>query len=135
MGKEPKRKKTDLRMPNQYCLELAKPISGTNRNITTDNWYSSCELAEELGKKHPTIVTVRKHKPDFPPQLLNSKRPLERLMFIYEPEKIMVSHIPKANKNVILLSSTHSTGEIDTKTEKPEIILFYNKFKGGIDVF
>jgi len=34
-----------------------------------------------------------------------------------------------------LLSTLHKTGKINTDTGKPEIIMFYNKTKGGTDTF
>ncbi|XP_030753898.1 piggyBac transposable element-derived protein 4-like [Sitophilus oryzae] len=38
--------------PSQSVLRLAKPIFGSNRNITADNWFSSVELVDMLKSKH-----------------------------------------------------------------------------------
>jgi len=35
----------------QLVLRLSKPLQGTNRNVTADNWFSSIELVERLKKK------------------------------------------------------------------------------------
>ncbi|KAM3936953.1 vomeronasal type-2 receptor 26-like [Leptodactylus fuscus] len=47
----------------------------------------------------------------------------------------MVSYKAKKEKSVILLSTMHHDGSIDTNNRrlKPEIILHYNKTKGGVD--
>ncbi|CAK1590577.1 unnamed protein product [Parnassius mnemosyne] len=37
-----------LLVPTQCVLRLAKPIMGTNRNITADNYFSSIEVCREL---------------------------------------------------------------------------------------
>lgn len=45
--------------------------------------------------------------------------------------------MPRKNKNVILVSSVHDQGVINTDSgdqNKPEIITFYNSTKGGVDV-
>lgn len=49
---------------------------------------------------------------------------------------MIVSYVPekKKKKNVLLLSTMHSGDDIDPENQKPEIITFYNKTKGGVDV-
>lgn len=47
-------------IPTQAVLRLCKPIFGTNRNITTDNWYTSIELANVLKNKQLTLVGTLK---------------------------------------------------------------------------
>ena len=48
-------------------LDLLKPLYGSNRNITVDNFFTSALLAEELRKKKITIIgTLRKNKPEIP---------------------------------------------------------------------
>lgn len=53
--------------PTQSVLRLSKPIQGSNRNITADNWFSSIELVELLKKKKLTYVgTNKKNKREIP---------------------------------------------------------------------
>jgi len=55
----------NLFLPTQYAPKLDEPIMGTNRNIITDNWFTSLELAEKLLAKQFTLVgTLRKKKRD-----------------------------------------------------------------------
>lgn len=60
----------DFSTPTQYVLELTKPFFKTHRNITMDNWFASCELADELAENGLTMVgTLRKNKREIPPLL------------------------------------------------------------------
>lgn len=53
-------------------------------------------------------------------------------------EKIFCLHhmCQKKNKNVLLISTMHEQGDIDPESveKKPEVIMFYNQTKGGVDV-
>ncbi|XP_026830161.1 piggyBac transposable element-derived protein 4-like [Ooceraea biroi] len=44
-------------------------------------------------------------------------------------------YCPRKNKVVLLLSSLHKVGKTKKGEEKPEIVTFYNKTKGGTDTF
>jgi len=48
-------------------------------------------------------------------------------------QRTLVSYAPKKNTRVILISSEHLQGDIDAETSKPDIIMAYNKNKGGVD--
>lgn len=135
IGKEDRQSSCSI--PTQYVLELTKEIHGTNRNCTMDNWFSSYEVAEKLLEKKLTMVgTMRKNKPDIPKQLVETKgKPVNSSLFIFDELSTLVSFIPKKNKAVILLSTMHDQADVDEETKKPEIILFYNQTKGGVDTF
>lgn len=49
---------------------------------------------------------------------------------------MLVSFIPKKNKNVLMISTLHDDDSIDPESiqNKPKIITFYNLTKGGVDV-
>lgn len=115
---------------------LVEPIRGSNRNITMDNFFTSVELADKLlmDYKLTIIGTLRKNKPHIPRELLTVKRPQQTSMFAFQENCTMVSYIPRKNKNVILLSTVHLDDAIDFETGKPDIIVDYNKTKGGVDI-
>lgn len=54
---------------------------------------------------------------------------------MYDKDKVLVSFSPNKGRIVLLLSSFHSRGIVDKETNKPEIVLFYNETKGGVDTF
>lgn len=46
----------------QAVIRLCKPLYGTNRNITTDNWYTSLDLVKVLKDNSLTLVGTMKKK-------------------------------------------------------------------------
>lgn len=123
-----------LKIPTQAVVRLAKSVYGTKRNITTDNWFTSIELGEELWKNKLTLVgTMRKNKPQIPKEFLaNKNREVPSCLYGYSEKFTLLSYVPKKNKAVVLLSSMHHTPFTDSNG-KPEIISFYNVSKGGVD--
>ncbi|CAH1996523.1 unnamed protein product [Acanthoscelides obtectus] len=98
---------------NHIVQRLVEPIKNTKRNLTTDNYYTSYELAEYLLKNGLTLTgTLKKNKREFPPEFLPSTlRTVGSSMFGFQPDVTLVSH----------------------ETQKPEIILHYNRTKSGVD--
>lgn len=137
---------------------IVQPISGTNRNVTLDNWFTSIPLAIDLLKNHKlTMVgTIRKDKREVPPEFSSKNftiasksknkkkkdkskhREICSSMFGFHKDKMTLSsYEPKKNKVVLMLSTKHYDNSIDDSTggqKKPEIITFYNMTKGGVDV-
>ncbi|KAG8334202.1 hypothetical protein J6590_108635 [Homalodisca vitripennis] len=124
------------KVPSYYVRTLSQTIHGTNRNITVDNWFSSVPLFHKMLQDHKlTMVgTLRSSKPEIPPSFL-AKKAVNSSLFAFDAHSMLVSYCPKKNKNVLLLSTMHSTKEIDLNTNKPSAILFYNSTKGGTDSF
>lgn len=124
-------------------LRLIRHCSGTGRNVTADNFFSSIPLANTLLDQHRLtyVGTLRKNKREIPPFFVNSKtRPLHSSVFAWGvgSNKCMItSYVPKKYKNVLLLSTFHGDDEIDPESgelNKPSVITFYNLTKGGVDV-
>lgn len=137
VGKQPEGPFSTNNSALSVVERLCEPIQGTGRNLTTDNWFTSLELAESLLKKKITLVgTIRKNKRCLPVEFTNNKsRPVGSSLFGFSKNCTLVSYIPKRNKNVLLISTKHyddSTG-IDDATGKPIIITDYNSTKGGVD--
>jgi hypothetical protein len=90
---------------------------------------------DELKKLGLTYVgTVRKNKRFLPPQFLpNRSPPVDSSIFGFQSDKTIVSYVPKRSKAVILISTMHHHATIDDDTKKPEIIMFYNDTKSGVD--
>nr|CAH7754571.1 unnamed protein product [Callosobruchus chinensis] len=126
--------------PFDVVLRLIKPISGTGRNVTFDNWFTSYELLLHLLKYHnlTAVGTLRKNKTQIPPNFLKTRGREELSSTLGFQENIMItSYVPRKNKVVLLMSTFHLTPDIDPRTEdkkKPEVITFYNCTKAGVDV-
>ncbi|XP_058836768.1 piggyBac transposable element-derived protein 4 [Topomyia yanbarensis] len=114
--------------------ELCQPYYRTGRNITMDNFFTSHELALNLKSNGLTCVgTVRKNKTFIPREFLpNRQRPVGSNLFGFRQFGTLLSHVPKPNKAVLILSTLHFNNETDAKG-KSIINLFYNSTKGGVD--
>ena len=116
--------------------QLVLSYKGSGRNVTMDRFYTSVELAEDLLKDKLTIVgTMNTSRRDVPATMKPSKTRAElSSSFLFTRDLTMVSYVPKKNKSVVLLSSMHHAKDISNEDHrKPEIILFYNSTKGGVD--
>jgi hypothetical protein len=115
---------------------LVQPWVNSGRTITMDNFFTDVGLAEDLLAIKTTIVgTVRRNKRDIPKELQPSnKRPEQSSIFCFDRHLTLVSYVPKKRKAVILLSSMHHDKDVNEQNKKkPEIILYYNSTKGGVD--
>ena len=66
LGRDPSRSRcSDL--PGDVCLTLLQPYYKKGYNATTDNYFTSLKLAEELKQKKTTILgTIRKQRREVP---------------------------------------------------------------------
>lgn len=115
---------------------LCEPIYESNRNVTTDRWFTSTELGKSLLRCGlTTIGTIRANKRELPAEFVQrNSRPIGSSMFGFQENCTLVSYIPKKNKNVLLISTCHDDDKVDQETGKPQIILDYNATKCGVDV-
>ena len=115
---------------------MIEVIKGSGRNVTMDNFFTSVPLARHLLTKKLSLVgTLRKNNCDIQEQFLPKRnREVNETLFSHQENLTMVSYAPKKGKSVILLSSMHKDAKISTREDKkPEIILHYNRAKGGVD--
>lgn len=80
---------------------MVSPISGSSRNVSMDNWFSSFPLIEDLLSNHRLTVVgnVRKNKKEVPPKLIQIKsRPVLSSMFAFQQNMTLVSYMPKKRK-------------------------------------
>lgn len=113
-------------------------VSGSSRNITMDNFFTSYETAVNLLENHKLTVvgTLRSNKTCIP-QKFKTKREETTSIFGFQKDVTLVSYVPKPRRMVYLLSTLHHEAEIDENTgaqKKPAIITFYNETKSGVDV-
>jgi len=123
-----------LPVPTQAVLNLVPLVSGTNRNITTDNYYTSIPLAMELKSRKLTLVgMMNKNKACIPPSFLEkADEGTVQYTFDHANNCTLLSVAPKKNKKVIFLSTMHSEKKREEDTGKEEINVFYNQEKVGV---
>ena len=127
--------RSELPVPTQAVLDLITIISGTNRNITTDNYYTSIPLANELKSRQLTLVgTMKKNKRCIPPSFL-TKTDAGTCQYAFDHANnfTLLSIAPKKNKRVVFLSTMHATRSHDSVSGKEEINAFYNHEKGSVN--
>ncbi|XP_030757812.1 piggyBac transposable element-derived protein 1-like [Sitophilus oryzae] len=137
-GKQPEGPFCIDNSPACVVKRMCEPIWNSGRNLTCDNWFTSVPLAEDLKKNEITLVgTIRKNKREIPEIFVATKqRPVCSSMFAFGRESLLVSYVPKKNKNVLLLSTLHEYDEIDAESGeacKPAVVTFYNQTKSGVD--
>jgi hypothetical protein len=134
IGRQPDQER-QTQIGASVVLQLLKPLYGSNRNVTMDNFFTSIPLAKELQMKNLTLIgTLRKNKPEIPMEFqTNTKREIGSSIFGFHNDLALVSFVPRQNKAVLLLSSKNHDNQVDLKTGKPIIILDYNKTKGAVD--
>lgn len=129
----------DQRERNQgkrVVLEMVEGLEKSGRNVTTDNFFTSLELARELETKDLTLLgTIRKNKSELPQELVTPHgRQVYSTKFGFQNQAMLASYCPKKGKTVTLLSTMHDTGEIcENEKNKPQIIIDYNNTKSGVD--
>ena len=122
----------------RVVLDLAQPLFGSGRNITTDNFFTSIPLTTALLKEKLTLLgTLRANKSEIPRQFQkDNAREVYSSLFAFTRDMSLVSYVPSKGKNVLLLSSMHHAPEMSTREyRKPSIILDYNASKGAVDTF
>lgn len=96
-------------IPTQYVSKLTSTTKGTYRNVTTDNWFSSCDLTKKmLDKNHSMIGKLRKIRIEVPAEfLIIKRRQIPVSAFTYSKNFRLVSLISEKTWCVISLSSMH----------------------------
>lgn len=123
-------------VPSYYIRKLCESISGSNRCVTVDNWFTSVPIFTKMLNEHSiTMVgTVRKNKPQIPP-VFKTNAAAGTVRHGHDGNNLLISYAPKKNKVVLLLSSHHKNYSISEDNGKPSIVNFYNENKGGTDSF
>lgn len=118
-------------------LKLCEPFTGHGYNVTTDNFFTSKHLAEELSKKATSLVgTVRGNRRELAPHFTDKKRKVNSVLQGYDEKSgcIVLSSQVKKGKVVNVLSSMHSLENVPQDgSRKATVIEFYNNTKFGVD--
>lgn len=101
-------------------LRLTEGLQG--HTVTCDNFFTPFALAEELLRRKLALVgTIRKNKPELPPELLQLRqRKILSSVFAFTKTTMALSYLPKRGKNVLLLSTKHREAAVsDGEKKKP----------------
>ena len=134
LGRQPGQQR-EVGQGARVVKQLVAPWRRSGRNVTADNFFTSIPLAEDLLKDGLTYVgTIRSNKPHIPDAMkANSTRQVNSSLFGFNDQATLVSYVPKEKQAVLALSTMHHDDQVDGDAQKPEIILYYNSTKSGVD--
>ena len=113
-------------------MKLMEDFSLPGLNITMDNFFTSINLAKKLLEKNITLVgTIRKNRKNLPEF---KKLKLYESQHLFSGNMTVLNYQAKKNRNVLLLSTFHHKPYFANNYKKtPEMIMYYNSTKGGVD--
>ena len=141
LGAQEKEQRFGAPLAESVVVNLCKHIKGKGSNITCDNFFTSLPVAKKLARDKLSIVgTMRKNRRELCKKTTESENEATYSSNFYwhDPTNFLfVKYQAKEKKSVCLLSSMHDSADVDTsnKKKKPEMILFYNANKVGVDCF
>ena len=135
LGKDPNRP-TNERLADHVVMKLMEPYLGKGRNVTTDNFFTSMALAEQLKSKHTSIVgTMNRARREIPVDLKTRNDTLYSTTVYKHDDTTLTVYQAKPSKKVMILSTMHPTVTIsNTGKKKPKTITYYNQTKFGVDI-
>lgn len=127
-----------LCMSSQVVMTLMKPLLDKGYCVTTDNFYSSPELADILiSRSTDTYGTIKLRRKEVPKELLLKKVKKGEIVAYQRGKVCIMKWMDK--KAVSLISTIHNPEKIQTtnyKKEvktKPRVVVEYNNTMGGVD--
>ena len=135
LGKDEQRPANET-LAEHVVKRLMQPFINKGRNLTTDNFFTSLKLAKELRSKSTSLVgTINRARREIPLCLKNQRDELYATRVLQNDSATLTVYQGKKQKNVFLLSSMHSSVDVETTGKKlPETVAFYNATKYGVDV-
>lgn len=125
---------TERNQGKQVVLDMTEGLRGVT--VTVDHVFTSFALAEALLRRKVALLgTVRRNKPELPPELLQLReRAALSSVFAFTRTHTAVSYMPKQGKNVLLLSTRHREAAVSSgEKRKPLMIKDYDCCKGAVD--
>lgn len=96
-GKQKYARYTPSNKPFEICKRMTNQIINSNRNLTTDDYFSSYQLAEYLlGAGLTFLGTLKKNKREVPPEfILNKNRMPGTIIIGRQYDKTLDSYVTK----------------------------------------
>ena len=129
----------DGTLAESVVMKNTEPVQNKGYNVTTDNFFTSFELAKKLQKEGTSIAgTVRANSKHLPKEVTGPvKGGKYGSKFYYEEQcKCMfVNYQCKDKKSACLLSTMHASPSVSGgEKKKPDVVQFYNQNKVAVDV-
>ena len=116
-------------------MSLAENILDKERCIYVDNWYSSVELLDELGKRSADVIgTVRKYRKAQPNDVLNAKLNKGETKTAYSPQFNTMCMQWKDKRHVRMISSCIPDENVSVVRRGKEVTIpLVINLMGGVD--
>jgi hypothetical protein len=114
------------------------PYLNKGRNVTTHNFFTSASLAQTCKAKDTSFVgTISRTRREIPAVLAMERATLYETTLLRNGDGATLTvYQGKINKNVLLLSTLHSTADIKTNYKKlPDTVQLYSKTKCRANIF
>lgn len=130
-----------MQITSQVVLSLLDPLLDQGYCLTTDNFYTSPQLADYLIKhKTDTYGTMGLNRREILPKEIQQKKLKKGEIIAAQRGKVMVMKW-RDKKDVGLLSTIHNTEQVKTNKNdkddniiiKPKVVIDYNDAMGGVD--
>lgn len=111
----------------------------TGRTLSTDNWYTSVSLAENLTQLHTHLVgTLRANRKYNPPDVVKAKLRKGDILAQQNENKTVVCKW-KDKRDVLMLITKHDDSMVTVnrrgqEINKPAMVVEYNKGKAFVDL-
>ena len=116
----------------RVVLDMTVGLKG--HNITCDNFFTSHGLRSCWKESSPWWGLWGRTSLNFPLHWCWPGGERHSHPNLLSLTQHLVSYLPKKNKNVILMSTLHKDSAVsEAEHRKPQIILDYNRNKGGVD--
>lgn len=124
-------------VPSYYVRKLCEPIYHRERNVTCDNWFTSIPICDKLNEVYGLTLlgTVQKNKREVPQNFKCDPKNNTSAQFAFSDDNKTLPSYNHEKKIVLFLSSLPYNAYVDPETAKPEIVVIYNKTKGGLNSF
>ena len=124
-------------LTNDIVMNLCSLYYGTGRNIYVDRYFTTHELvSNSLSQKLTLVGNIMSNRREILSQFKLAKgREVESTKALYDHSNgiLLISYIPKENRNVLMMSFSHSDVSITDCHSKSTVIMDYNKHKGEVD--
>lgn len=124
----------------KVVLKLMESHMNTGHALYMDNFYNSVHLTKRLLEANTYVTgTLRQDKKGNPKNLMTKKIRKNQVASMYSPEGICITKW-KDKREICMISSefcdqmTATRSRRGIESEKPELIVKYNKYKVGIDL-
>ena len=127
----------------EYLVDgLQEHVDLSGRNISMDRYFTSMTIAAYLLERNITLVgTLRTDRVGIPKEIKDVKdrdHPSTKYCYDKEGKALLISYVVKKKsgvRNVLVLSTMHkSVYTTRDERKKPQVITFYDRTKGGVDV-